>query len=112
MNEVFEKCDYKHTLFIKTNKEGKVLIVNLYIDDLIFTENDKSMFIEFKYSMKHEFDMMDLIKMRYFLGLEVLQKSSCIFINQKKYARLEVLHKFKMEKSNPFAILLFLVISL
>ncbi|RVW91534.1 Retrovirus-related Pol polyprotein from transposon TNT 1-94 [Vitis vinifera] len=99
MTEVFEKCDYEHTLFIKTNKKGKVLIVSLYVDDLIFTGNDELMFAEFKHSMKHEFDMTDLGKMRYFLGLEVLQKSDGIFISQKKYA-LEVLNIFGMDKSN------------
>lgn len=44
MKEGFEKCDYEHTLFIKTNKEGKVFIVSLYVDDLIFTGNDELMF--------------------------------------------------------------------
>ena len=99
LKEGFEKCDYEHTLFIKTNKEGKVLIVSLYVDDLIFTGNDELMFIEFKHSMKHEFDMTDLGKMRYFLGLEVLQKSDGVFISQKKYA-VEVLHRFGMDRSN------------
>ena len=47
MKECFEKCDYKHTMFIKTSKEGKVLIVSLYVDDLIFTRNDELMFTEF-----------------------------------------------------------------
>ena len=60
MKEGFEKCDYEHTLFIKTRKEGKVLIVSLYVDDLIFTGNDVLMFTEFKNSMKDEFDMTDL----------------------------------------------------
>jgi hypothetical protein len=36
--------------------------------------------------MKHKFDMTDLGKMRYFLGLKVLQKSTGVFITQKKYA--------------------------
>ena len=49
--------------------------------------------------MKHEFDMTDLGKMRYFLGLEVLQRSDGAFISQKKYA-LEVLQRFGMDKSN------------
>ena len=99
MKEGFEKCDYEHTLFIKTSKEGKVLIISLYVDDLIFTGNDELMFTEFKNSMKHEFDMTDLGKMRYLLGLEVLQRSNGVFINQKKYA-LEVLQLFGMDKSN------------
>ena len=57
------------------------------------------MFTEFKNSMKDEFDMTDLGKMRYFLGLEVLQRFDGIFISQKKYA-LEVLQRFGMDKSN------------
>ena len=31
MKEGFEKCEYEHTLFIKTRKEGKLLIVSLYV---------------------------------------------------------------------------------
>ena len=72
---------------------------SLYFDDLIFTGNDELMFTEFKNSMKHEFDMTNLGKMRYFLGLEVLQRSDGVFISQKKYA-LEVLKWFGMDKSN------------
>lgn len=37
MKEGYEKCDYEHTLFIKISKEGNILIVSLYVDDLIFT---------------------------------------------------------------------------
>ena len=79
--------------------EGKVLIVSLNVGDLIFTGNDDLMFTEFKNSMKDEFDMTDLCKMRYFLGLEVLQRSYGVFLKQKKYA-LEVLKRFGLEKSN------------
>ena len=44
------------------------------------------MMSEFKNSMLREFDMSDLGKMRFFLGIEVLQKSDGIYICQKKYA--------------------------
>ncbi|KAL6347276.1 hypothetical protein AAG906_013712 [Vitis piasezkii] len=98
MKEGFEKCDYEHTLFIKTSKEGKVLIVSLYVDDLIFTRNDELMFTEFKNSMKHEFDMMDLGKMRYFLGLEVLQRSNGVL--SPKEVCFGGVKRFGMDKSN------------
>jgi len=86
-------------LFVKTRKEGKLIIVSIYVDDLIFTGRDELMFTEFKDSMNHEFDMVDLGKMRYFLGLEVLQRSDGVFICQKKYA-LEVLKRFGMDNDN------------
>jgi len=60
-------------LFVKTEAGGKILITSLYVDDLIFTSNDASLIKEFKCSMKFEFEMMDLGKMRYFLGVKVLQ---------------------------------------
>ena len=78
---------------------GNILIVCLYVDDLIFTGNDEHMFVEFKNSMMHEFDMMDLGKMRYFLGIEVLQSQEGIFICQRRYAQ-EVLERFDMDKCN------------
>ena len=43
------------TLYTKINKQGQILIVCFYVDDMIFTENmsvDK-----FKLSMKQEFEM-------------------------------------------------------
>ena len=99
VNEGFERCHSEQTLFVKTNKGGKILIFSLYVDDLIFTGNDESMFYEFKSSMMHEFDRTDLGKMRCFLGVEVLQKTDDIYISQKKYA-LDVLKRFGMEESN------------
>ena len=35
----FSKCSSEPTLYIKVNNQGKVLIVCLYVDDLIFTGN-------------------------------------------------------------------------
>ena len=99
LNEGFEKCHSNHTLFIKTSKERKILIVSLHVDDLIFIGNDLSMFDEFKSSMTCEFDMSDLENVRYFLGVEVLQNTDGIYISQKKYV-LNVLKKFGMEESN------------
>ena len=98
-NEGFERCHSEHTLFTKTGREGKILIVSLYVDDLIFTGNDELMFLEFKNSMVREFDMTDLGKMKYFLGVEVLQGPNGIHISQRKYA-LEVLKKFGIEDCN------------
>jgi hypothetical protein len=60
--------------------------VCLYVDELIHTGNDDTLLSSIKHSMMKEFDMMDLGRMWYFLGLEVLQRADGIFICQKKYA--------------------------
>jgi hypothetical protein len=96
----FHKCPYEHTLYIKTGGKGNLLIVCLYVDDLIFTGNDEGMFSTFKQSMMNKFEMTDLGKMKYFLGIEVTQSAGGIFICQKKYAR-EVLKRFRMDDCNP-----------
>lgn len=54
---------------------------------------------EFKCSMKREFEMTALGELKFFLGIEILQKSGGIFICQRKYAA-EVLKRFGMEESN------------
>lgn len=73
--------------------------MSLYVDDLIFPGNDASMFESFKNSMKIEFDMTNLGKMKYFLGVEVLQNSEGIYISQKKYA-YDLLEKFGLQNCN------------
>ena len=47
MRNGFSKSDGEPTLYIKTSN-GKVLIVVLYVDDLIFTGNDNFLIGEFK----------------------------------------------------------------
>ncbi|GJS93535.1 retrovirus-related pol polyprotein from transposon TNT 1-94 [Tanacetum coccineum] len=97
--EGFKRRPYEHTLFVKAGERGKILIVCIYVDDLIFTGNDKQMYVEFKTSMMNEFDMTDLGKVRYFLGIEVRQSEAGVFICQKRYAQ-GVLERFNMEKCN------------
>ena len=43
----FTKCPYEHALYVK-EKDRDILIVCLYVDDLIFTRRDPSLFEEFK----------------------------------------------------------------
>ena len=99
IGEWFQRCDSEQTLFTKRSREGKIIIVSVYVDDLIFTSDDDALMSEFKNSILREFDMSDLGKMRFFLEIEVLQKSDGIYICQRKYA-LEILRRFGMMESN------------
>lgn len=64
---------------------------------MLVTGGDEKQILDFKSEMERTFEMSDLGLMNFFLGLEVKQNSSGIFISQKKYA-LEVLKKFQLEK--------------
>ena len=77
-----------------------MILVALYVDDLIFSGNNNEMIEEFKSTMTREFEMTDLGLLKFFLGLEVKQGETCIFISQEKYAK-EILKKYKMKNCNP-----------
>lgn len=78
----FDKCDSEPTFYIKES-DGKIIIVVLYVDDLIFTVNDDFLIVDFKEVMKSEFEMTDFGLLRYFLGIEVKQIENGIFILKK-----------------------------
>lgn len=96
----FAKCEYEPTLFTKVeNTKKSIMVVSLYVDDLIYTGNDDELMMEFKKSMKSEFAMTDMGKMRFFLGLEATQQAGGIFLCQKKYMT-DLLERFGMSNSN------------
>jgi len=98
----FKQCPYEHALYTKKNG-GNLMLVALYVDDLIFMGNNDEMIEKFKSTMIQEFEMTDLGLMKFFLGLEVRQGKTGIFISQEKYAK-EILEKFKMASCNPVSI--------
>ena len=77
-------------------------LVALYVDDLIFSGNNDEMIEEFKSTMTREFEMINLGLLKFFLGLEVKQGETSIFISQEKYAK-EILKKYKLENCNPLS---------
>jgi Reverse transcriptase (RNA-dependent DNA polymerase) len=82
----FIQYPYEHVLYVK-KKEGKLLVVAIYIDDLIFMGDNLGMVEKFEEEMKREFKMTDMRLMKYFLGLEVRQGPSKIFVSQEKYSK-------------------------
>jgi hypothetical protein len=98
INGGFNKSNSESTLYTKVNKQGRILIVCLYVDDMVFTENfsvDK-----FKATMKQEFEMTELGLMRYFLGIKFLQSCSKFFAFQERYA-MDMLKRFMMKNYKP-----------
>ncbi|GAA0153041.1 transmembrane signal receptor [Lithospermum erythrorhizon] len=100
IEEGFEECMFEHTLFTKTGSNGTVLIVSLYVDDLIVTGDNEDLMVQFKEAMIKKFDMTDLGKMSFFLGIEVTQGKNGIFICQRQYAE-SILRRFGMFDCNP-----------
>jgi hypothetical protein len=91
--------DGKPTLYIKAG-DGKILIVVLYVDDLVFIRDDDFLIVNFKEAMKREFEMTHLGLLRYFIGIKVKKMHDGIFISQEKYAT-KVLNRFRMQYRKP-----------
>ncbi|XP_039145599.1 uncharacterized mitochondrial protein AtMg00810-like [Dioscorea cayenensis subsp. rotundata] len=70
---------------MKQHKEGKAILACVYVDDIIYTSSSKEMMIEFKRDMMKTYEMTDLGKLHYFLGLEVKQDDEGIFVSQAEY---------------------------
>ncbi|KAL9439711.1 hypothetical protein AB3S75_025217 [Citrus x aurantiifolia] len=64
--------------------------------------SNKELTDKFKEGMKDAFEMTDLGRMSFFLGMQVQQNQNEIFVSQTKYAK-EILKKFKMEDCKPTA---------
>ncbi|GJZ68655.1 putative ribonuclease H-like domain-containing protein, partial [Tanacetum coccineum] len=80
------------TLFIKKDKHD-IILVQVYVDDIIFGSTKKSWCDEFEALMKSRFQMSSMEELTFFLGLQVKQKADGIFISQDKYVA-DILKKF------------------
>nr|GEY07379.1 uncharacterized mitochondrial protein AtMg00810-like [Tanacetum cinerariifolium] len=72
------------TVFIKKDKDD-ILLVQVYVDDIIFGSNKKSLCTEFERLMHKKFQMSSIGELTFFLRLQVMQKDDGIFISQDKY---------------------------
>ena len=84
------------TLFINLG-ENDILIVQIYVDDIIFGATNVSLCEEFAKSMHSEFEMSMMGELNFFLGLQIKQLKEGTFINQAKYIR-DLLKKFNLEE--------------
>ena len=94
----FKKCSKESSVYRKDEKD-KLLIVVVYVDNLFVTGSSVQAIMEFKNSMSKEFEMCDLGRLTYYLGIEVRQSSEGIEIKQEAYAR-QILKDAGMDTCN------------
>ncbi|GJU27976.1 putative ribonuclease H-like domain-containing protein [Tanacetum coccineum] len=88
----FQRGKIDKNLFIKRDKSD-ILLIQVYVDDIIFGSTRKKMCTEFEKMMHKKFQMSSMGELTFFLGLQVKQKEDGIFISQDKYVN-EILNKF------------------
>ncbi|GJT17155.1 retrovirus-related pol polyprotein from transposon TNT 1-94 [Tanacetum coccineum] len=86
-----------NTLFTK-KKGSNLIIIQIYVDDIIFGSTCQDMCDEFAKIMHDEFEMSMMGELNFFLGLQIKQMEDGIFFNQSKYIK-EILKKYGLEES-------------
>ncbi|GJW57141.1 putative ribonuclease H-like domain-containing protein [Tanacetum coccineum] len=92
LDRVYKRGQIDKTLFIKRVKSD-ILLVQVYVDDIIFGSTKKELCTEFEKLMHKKFQMSSMGELTFFLGLQVTQKDNGTFISQDKYVD-EILKKF------------------
>ncbi|GJZ94240.1 retrovirus-related pol polyprotein from transposon TNT 1-94 [Tanacetum coccineum] len=87
----FLKGSINPTLFI-TKKGEDILLVQIYVDDIIFGSTNSKLSKKFEKLMHIKFEMSMTRELKLFLGIQINQSPRGIFINQAKYAQ-EILKK-------------------
>ncbi|KAG7546288.1 Zinc finger CCHC-type [Arabidopsis suecica] len=94
----FVKCSKEPSLYRKQTKEH-LLVVVVYVDDLLVTGSSLSLILDFKKGMSTKFEMSDLGKLTYYLGIEVCQHEGGITLKQERYAS-KIMNETRMEGCN------------
>ncbi|GKE43014.1 retrovirus-related pol polyprotein from transposon TNT 1-94 [Tanacetum coccineum] len=87
-----------NTLFIYKSK-GEVLLVQVYVDDIIFSSTSYKLCKQFEKLMIKKFEMSMMGELTYFLGLQIKQDDKGISICQEQYTR-NLLKKYKIFDSS------------
>jgi hypothetical protein len=92
------------TLFLL--RQGKdILIVQVYMDDIVFGGSSNSLVSRFAKDMSREFEMSMMGELQIFLGLQIKQSKEGTFLHQAKYTK-DIVRKFKMGDSKPMVTLI------
>lgn len=94
----FVRCPYEQAVYTRA-MGNDVLIVAVYVDDLLVTGSSLTIIKDFKEQMGCKFDMSDLGKLSYYLGIEVEQGNGYIRLKQSGYAK-KILEKSGMLDCN------------
>ena len=98
MSYGFTRGKADQTLFIK-REDGELIVAQVYVDDIIFGSTKDKLAHGFSKLMQAEFEMSMIGELTHFLGLQICQQDSGIFLSQSKYAK-NLVKKFGLESAS------------
>ena len=94
----FTRGKVYQTIFTKW-EDGELIAAQVYIDDIIFESTKDELAHSFSKLMQAEFEMSMIGKLNHFLGLQICQRESGIFISQSKYVK-NLVKNFGLESAS------------
>jgi len=91
----FKRGQVDTTLFRRT-LEKDILVVQIYVDDIIFGSTNATLCKEFSKLMQDEFEMSMIGELKFFLGIRINQCKDGVYVHQTKFTK-ELLKKFKLK---------------
>jgi hypothetical protein len=79
-----------------------ILIVQVYVDDIVFGSSSHSLVARFAEDMSKEFEMSMMGELQFFLRLQIKQAKEGTFVHQAKYTK-DIFKKFKIDDSKPLS---------
>ena len=76
-----------------------MIVTQVYVDDIIFGSTNDKLAHDFSKLMQTEFEMSMIGELTHFLGLQIRQQDSGIFLSQSKYAK-NLVKKFGLESTS------------
>jgi hypothetical protein len=77
------------------NHDTDFLLVQIYVDDIIFVDSSHTLMSRFQEMIESEFQMSMMGELTFFLGLQVKQTKQATFVHQTKYTK-DLMKKFNM----------------
>ena len=77
----FTRGKANQTLFIK-REDGELIVARVYVDDIIFRSTKDELAYSFSKLMQAEFEISMIGELTHFLGLQIRQQDSSIFLSQ------------------------------
>jgi hypothetical protein len=91
----FEMGKVDKALFL-LRQGNDILIVQVYVDDIVFGSSSHSLVARFAEDMSKEFEMSMMGELQFFLGLQIKQEKEGTFVHEAKYTK-DILKKIKMD---------------
>jgi hypothetical protein len=97
----FEMGKVDKSLFLLRHGND-ILIVQVYVDDIVFGGSSHSLAARFVEDMSKEFEISMMGELKFFFRLQTKQVKEGTFVHQTKYTK-GILKKFKMDDSKPLS---------